>query len=499
MTIEQKRAVAMASARMRLQQQASLGAPAQPSTMDMLRAGPLGGAAQTVMRMAQGPVQLAANLPSPFSVIDPEMGREKAAIAERVNRVVADQNRDYMQNKMRVAEASGNPRLFLAMTGTGEDMANLVNPYGTVGSGIANPIVRGMASASGFAASQPVLDPQANYWLEKAKQQAVAIPTGAITGALSAPPKIPAPSTAEIKKTGQGIYKSIENEPVPVTPEMLSAVQDRAGQTAIRNAVNDARINRETALADELNSLLSADPAKIPSQISANAADKLSQSFRDLGSAAMRADRGNASRGWFGRRNDIESALTSVPDVKAARKVWSQYEKSKLIDETIQAAKDNYITPGGTADLNQALRREFGKLVRNDEAMASLDAAEQDAIKRVANGTFTANTLQRIGKFSPIRNHLSAIVDIGAAIGGHAAMGGMKGTLPALALAGVGEGARLAGIAATQRNAALASELIRRGPAAFQPALPGPAPNVPVGNLTNALVLQALLRAPRVQ
>lgn len=479
-------------------QQRQQQAPQQePTLMENLRASPLGGAAQTLLRAGQGAYQAAAGLPSPFSAIDPEMGREKAAISARINNQVADQNRDYEQNKMRVAEASGDPRLYLAMTGTGEDMGHLLNPAGAVGASIENPILRGMAGASGFAATQPVTDPTANFWLEKAKQQAIAIPTGAITGAISAPPKAPIPTTQDLKARKTAEYKAIENEPVPVTPEMLTAVQDKAGATAVKNAINDARINRETALADELSSLLSSDPTKIPAQISANAADKVSQSMRDLGSAALRADRGNASRGWFGRRNDVEGALTAVPDIQQARRANSQWQKSKLIDETIQGAKDNYITPGGTADLNQALRREFGKLVRNDAAMSSFDAAEQEAIKRVANGTFTANMLQRLGKFSPVRNHLSAIVDIGAAIGGAQAFGGIEGTLPALGMAAIGEGSRLGGIAATSRNAALASELVRRGPSAPQPAVPGPAPNVPVGNLPSALLIEALMRPQR--
>ncbi len=475
--------------------QAAPQAPQGPSMMDRVQmAVP---EAQTLLRAGQGVYQTMANIPSLTGLIDPAIAEEKGNIATRTNQAIAGQNEQYAGAKQRVVGASDYPVATEAMINAREmGTGNMLNPMGLVGSGLPNAALRGAASASGFAASQPVTDPNANFWLEKAKQQAVAVPMGAAMGAISAPPRETLPTTKQLKAQGKAAYEQVAADPVPVTPEMLSAVQDRAGRTAIKNAVNDARINRETALADEMNALLSDDPAQIPTQISANAADKLSQSFRDLGSQAMRADRGNASRGWFGRRGDVEQALTSVPEVKSARRIWSQYEKSKLVDETIQAAQDSHTTPGGTADLNQALRREFGKVVRNDEAMASFSEAERDAIKRVANGTFTANVLQRLGKFSPVKNHLSAIVDMGLAAGGHAAAGGIEGALPAFALAGIGEGARQGGIAATSRNAAIASELMRRG-SAPQPPVPGPTPNVPVGNLPSALLIDALMRPQR--
>jgi hypothetical protein len=477
----------------------------EPSIMDRLRTNPVIGApAHTLLRAGQGVEQLLAHgaaAASDLGGMAPNaVSRTLRTLAQRIDDVIRAQNQGYGAAKQRVAAASTNPRLSLALTGTGEDMGNLLNPAGLVGSGITSPVLRGAASASGFAASQPVTDPQSNYWIEKAKQQAMAVPLGTAMGAVAAPPKTKAPSLDELRNIKTAQYKAIEDVPVPVTPEMRSAIHDQYGREAVLKAVKDAEINQRYGLANEMRSLL--DPEIRPEAISANAADKISRAFREMGSDAYATPgQKTAGAGWLGRRAKVETALADMPDLKVARRVNAQLEKATKVEEAISLAQDRHVTPGGTADLNQALRREFGKLVGDRDYMASLTQPERDAIKAVANGTFTANVLQRVGKFSPIRNHLSAMVDIGAMIGGQAAHGGMEGALWGIVPAAVGEGARLGGIAATSRNAALASVIMRRNAmlSAPQPSIPGPAPNVPVGDLPFSLILQALLRPQRTQ
>lgn len=263
------------------------------------------------------------------------------------------------------------------------------------------------------------------------------------------------PSTAQVRAAGTAQYRAIAGTPVTITPQMASAIGGEPGRAAIQEAIRGAEANRETALVQELQSLLG---PTLPSHVSVDAADKVGQAFRDMGRGAMRGENPNANlaRGAFARRADIETTVQQVPGINEGRALWSQARKSEDIDAAIRAAEERHTTPAGAGDLNQALRREFGKLVGDADFMDGLTHAEQDALRRVANGTFTANLLQRLGKFSPVRNHLTAIAEL---------FGGTTGGLApeAIGAAVVGEAARQGGRMATVRNARLASELVRSG------------------------------------
>lgn len=296
-------------------------------------------------------------------------------------------------------------------------------------------------------------------------------PTKAVPEVVRAPRVAtpPPPTTAALKTAGDAGYKAVAQTPVTVTPQMGDALGGQAGRVAIQRALDGAEANRETDLVAELKSLLPDEKGKanLPTTISANAAEKVRQAFGREARAEYRKESGddNVARGLFGRQKDVGAALDQVPELKDARATWAKYEKSQIIDETIQAAKDTPNTPAGAGDLNQALRKEFGKLIRSND-FDNFSPPEQDAIKKVANGTFTANALQRLGKFSPVRGHLTGLLELLATTGG-AAAGGAEGAMLPIAIATGGEAARQGAILATKRNANLASELVRRG---------GPAP-----------------------
>ncbi len=266
------------------------------------------------------------------------------------------------------------------------------------------------------------------------------------------------PTTARVQQDASGQYRAIAGTPVTVTPEMQSALGGDLGRQAINHALAGADANREAYLITELQSLIGRNP---PTQISVETADKISQAMRDIGRGAMRGETPNANlaRGAYGRRADIETTVGQVPEVQPARAAYAQGRKAADIDAAIDAARNRPNTPAGAGDLNQAYRREFGKLVTDEDFMRGLTPAEREAVSRVANGDFSANVLQRLGKFSPVKQALIAGGEIGLGIGnpGHATA--------IAAAAGGAEAARQAGIIATARNARLASELVRGGPA----------------------------------
>lgn len=304
----------------------------------------------------------------------------------------------------------------------------------------------------------------------------------------------------QVKKDASDQYEAIKGTPVTVTPEMQAALKGDVGKAAVREAVKGADANERYGLVDELNSLLnppkpntlqptSADLAEkaalggrgygdlspaekeaalraaqtapevaTPQTISVEAADKLSRAFRDIGRRNMSGPEANTevASGAYGRRAKVETALDQVPEIKPARATYAQAMKANDVDAAIKRALDNPTTPAGAGGVHQAIKREFGKLLDDEDFMRNVSADEKSALQRVAGGTVASNTMQQVGKFSPLSNHLSAWGELLAA-GGH---------LPAaIAAAGSGIAGRLGGNILAVRNARLASELMRGGKA----------------------------------
>lgn len=257
------------------------------------------------------------------------------------------------------------------------------------------------------------------------------------------------PSTAQVKASAG--YDQFAQKPVTMTSEAKAALDDHVGQTAIRHALNEAQINQEPVLVRQFQRMLNPNPSRRPGYVTTEAADKIRQAFDSLAEAA---DTPNAARGWQGRSDAMETTIQQTPEINDARNAWSQFRKSQIIDKTMQRATDSAGTPAGFGDSAQAVRREFLKLTRSAK-FQSFSPEEQGAIKAVANGNLTSNILQRVGKYSPVRSHLTGLAELGAGAAGHAP--------EAIAAAVGGELARQGSEFATARSARLASELVRSG------------------------------------
>lgn len=259
------------------------------------------------------------------------------------------------------------------------------------------------------------------------------------------------PTTAQVRTIGGNQYQSFASRPVTLTPEATTALSDQFGTTAIRAALTDAQLNHETAIVNELQGLLNANPAARPAQLRTDTADKIRQAFDSLADSAPRP---NTSRGWEHRSDAMETSVQQTPDINDARNTWAQFRKSQTIDKAMARAADRAGTPAGFGDPAQAMRKEFLR-IQGSKEFARFTPAEQDAIKAVGNGTLTADILQQLGKFSPVRGHITRWLELGGAMAGHG--------LEALAAAAGGELARQGSNFATARAARLASELVRSG------------------------------------
>ena len=139
-----------------------------------------------------------------------------------------------------------------------------------------------------------------------------------------------------------------------------------------------------------------------------------------------------------------------------ARSMWSRLKKSELLDTAIENAQT------AQAGVEAGLRAEFKTLyrARNSRKMRGFTKAELAAIKAVAQGNFTSNTLRRIGALGggsgPSRNMLNMM----AGAGGGAMVGGPLG---AVAVPLLGYGAGRAAQSMTQGRAALARAITAQG------------------------------------
>lgn len=144
-------------------------------------------------------------------------------------------------------------------------------------------------------------------------------------------------------------YGPLSAEPVPVTPEVLSALADDYGRAAVARARTDAIANREYAFADELASLDSANP---PAVVSAKALDAIRRAMGGRGARLnQNPNTANTARGLFGRAGDIDGALENVTALKPAR---TNFREAIGEEEAVVAGGRLMAPKGIRADLEAA-------------------------------------------------------------------------------------------------------------------------------------------------
>ena len=192
---------------------------------------------------------------------------------------------------------------------------------------------------------------------------------------------------------------------------------------------------------------------------------------RQFGNAASSADA--AERRLAGLAIDkiddfVEGGAGHVgAQLGEARALWSRLRKSQVIDAAIENAE------AAQQGVEAGLRAEFKSLyrARDNKKMRGFSKDEMSAIKRVAMGDFTSNTLRRIGSLGggsgSSRNMLNLLIGTGTG----AAVGGPVG---AVAVPLAGYGAQRAATAMTKNRADLARAITARGAVPKQSAAPRP-------------------------
>ncbi len=144
-----------------------------------------------------------------------------------------------------------------------------------------------------------------------------------------------------------------------------------------------------------------------------------------------------------------------VSAFKQAMGNWSRVKKSETVLDAIQAARDTAPKLHGSG-MENAIRQEFRKLVKNRKMMRTFTPEEQNVLRAVAKGTPVRNLLRWLGVFGPGGGPIG--FSLGA--GGGAAVGGVPGAI-AVPLAGA---AARAGSSKMAMNAAEnAAGMMRQG------------------------------------
>ena len=151
-----------------------------------------------------------------------------------------------------------------------------------------------------------------------------------------------------------------------------------------------------------------------------------------------------------------------------ARGLWSRLRKSELIDTAIENAQT------AQAGIEAGLRAEFKTLyrARRSKKMRGFSDAEMSAIKSVATGDVTTNTLRRIGSLSGGVDQSRNMLNLLGGVGAGAYVGGPIG---AVAVPAAAYGAQRLAKARTGQSAALARAITARGETPRQAATMPPA------------------------
>jgi hypothetical protein len=495
----------------------------QPSLADFLRtSAAIGAPAQTLLRAGQGASQLGARTVEAL-MPNETLRAPVSAFRQGLEASSEAQNKGYEAAKARMVNTSSNPRTLNAMIGTGETMGNIINPAGMAGNvvpevaalgPVANAALRGGASGLGFAASQPVQNPD-NYWSQKAGQLAVGGPVGAITGAaverLGQTRQTP-PTTKELKSAATEAYKTAEAEGVVIKQPSVQNTVNGITEAIQKEGIDPQLQPKTTAVLNRFvteakTGNMTLEKAETLRRIASSALDTPDKSDRRL--AHMVIDKWDDFIGGL-KPDDVTGGVTGDPAlIKAlnlptgnqqvatdalsqARDLYARSAKSAEIERLMERAKNAVGANYTTAGYETALRQQFRALANKDAAFRRFSPDEQQAILKVVRGGPVENVLRMAGKFA-IRGPVSGGMTggLGYLMGGPAGIAGLEAA---------GEAGRYGATQLGLRNVRLAHELMRSGGQPSFAPMPqsGPSPNVPVGNAATALMVQLLMK-PRTQ
>lgn len=275
--------------------------------------------------------------------------------------------------------------------------------------------------------------------------------------------KLKAPSVEELKTQARGLYDAAGARGVRFAQPAVKKVADEITAGALSDGLDPTLHAGATAAVKRLQ-----DAANVGMTV------KDAQTIRRVISAAakdpMNPDQARIVSGMLDKFDDFVGG--AAPELSQARKIYHQAKKGEMIERTIELARSK-VSTFSQSGFENALRDEFKALDRQiiKGQIKGLSEEEIDAIRKVSRGGPLENTMRALGKFAP-----TGVVSTGISTGvpfaiGNAVGGPGVGAVAAGATMGAGFAGRHAATALTERNANVAEALMRRGGAAVVPAI----------------------------
>ncbi|MEO1538592.1 MAG: hypothetical protein AAFR73_12775, partial [Pseudomonadota bacterium] len=421
LTIDQQRAIALASARARLAGSASpTSQPEAPSFMATLRDNLLGDNDPTTQNFGEkvGTALNRAGEAMTFGLIGDEAS---AAVESVVPGVDYETRRDhYRQQQDLLGET--NPGVAMGAD-VGGAILGAATPFG-MGARAGSLGARAMQSSTLGAAGGATYGAMEGEGAQDRRDGAFT--GGVLGGTLGAVIPVAgagiqraannrlfnrivndtaqnAPTTQQLREQGQQLYQQVDDAGVQVSPESFNSLRARVlgnlnsktGFDPLPGAGgNTPKAARVTQTMDEMAGQMSDQPtAQLPFS-------SLDQLRRRAGSPAMSQDPIEARAGSeiIGTlddyvRNlgpeDIASgdAQTLQEVLPRARDVWSRMSRSQTIDDAIENS-ENYLSGGSSG-----IRNQFSRILKSDRLSRGFSEAEKRVMRRVVNGSIPEQIL----------------------------------------------------------------------------------------------------------
>ena len=279
-----------------------------------------------------------------------------------------------------------------------------------------------------------------------------------------------APSTEELKAAGSAAYKAVDDAGVTINPDVMRSTTDDIVASMRNSGLDETggalsltpKSARVAQLLDEAAQTNQPIPFSAVDQLRRKAGvaagDVMNKTDQQLGMKAI--------TGLDDMVNNLDAGKVASGDpaalaenIKTAREVWAKMTRSQLIDDAIDAG-ESYVSGSGSG-----IRNKFASILRNPKISRRFSDAELAAIRKVANGSIPAKMLQVAAGGLGNLAAMGGGAGLGASIGSVAgvpgmALGSVAGTLAGTAVAG---GLRKASDLVTKKNAEVVRALIASG------------------------------------
>lgn len=270
------------------------------------------------------------------------------------------------------------------------------NARGQTGAGVAG------AAAPSIAANYfNVENPAALFGLSLA---------GSAAGGKAATPRAKPIPASTLKSQASDLYKQMESEGVNVAPQAMSDLATQAQQRL-------AALKYDPDTDKVVTQALKLFQKKAGQPITFDMLEKFRRSVRDLPYSEGGGKRGTSEERAMVKALDdligdfmdgLTPGMTTAGDataagsfLKQARQTRAKAYQTETLENAIEAANLRSKQGDNPRAVGSALRAEFAKIVNNPRRLAKFDKPTQEAIKKVANGSFTRDVLAVIGRVAP--------------------------------------------------------------------------------------------------